>query len=446
MVSALCGLIVLATFGAYCNSLGGPFVFDDLESIPRNPTIRQLWPPWEALSPPTTGITVSGRPIFNLSLAVNYAMGGTGVRGYHLLNIAIHALAALLLFGVVRRTLLLPSMRGRFGGAATYLAFAAAILWAVHPLQTESVTYLAQRAESLMGLFYLLTLYCVIRSSDGLAVAWSLAAVASCAAGMATKEVMVTAPVVALLYDRTFLAGSFAAALRKRWGLYAGLAACWGLLAALMAPVGSRGGTVGLGASEVGGWWAYVCAEFTAIAHYLRLSLWPGPLCLDYGISTARPLADVLCGAAVVALLCLATVLGLRRGAKWGFLGAWFLIILAPTSSVIPVRDPVFEHRMYLSLAAVATAAALGGFLLWGKALQLRSWLRNRPPATRRAAPGAILAAVTVTLAVLTIIRNDDYRSPLAIWQDTADKCPSNARASTTWASPYAKDHRWHGA
>ena len=422
-------MLVLATLAAYHNSLDGPFVLDDVGSILGNPTIHQLWPPGQALSPPTTGDTVSGRPILNLSLAVNYALSRTDARSYHMVNLAIHAMAVLVLFGVVRRTLLLESMSERFGPAATYLASAVAMLWAVHPLLTESVTYVSQRAESLMGLFYFLTLYCVIRASVSRPVWWSLAAVGACAMGMATKEVMVTAPVIVLLYDRTFLAGSFVGALRKRWRLHVALAACWGLLAYLMASVGNRGGTAGFGARQVVDWWSYAQMEFAAILHYLHLSVWPDSLCLDYGSFTtaSRPLA--LSGAVVVGLLALGTVWGLLRDRKWGFLGAWFLVILAPTSSVVPLRDPVFEHRMYLSLAAVASAVVLGAFLLWRKMVQGKPWVHDQPVVAQWAAPCLVLVAAAVALGALTVARNNDYRSALAIWQDTVQKCPTNVRA-----------------
>ena len=220
-LAAIC--LVGAILAAYHNSFSGPFVFDDSAAIVGNPTIRHLSALGEVLSPPREGgQTVGGRPVVNLSLAVNYALGGTEVRGYHVFNLGVHALGALLLFGVARRTLLQPALRERFGPAATPLALAVAGLWAVHPLQTESVTYTIQRAESLMGLWYLLTLYGFIRGIDQEAgvrsqvtesnrqatkdewssdprshlspvsrllppVLWFLLAVAACALGMATK-------------------------------------------------------------------------------------------------------------------------------------------------------------------------------------------------------------------------------------------------------------------
>ena len=136
------------------------------------------------------------------------------MRGFHAVNLLIHLLAALVLFGVVRRTLLTSSLKEQFGGAASGLAMAVALIWAVHPLLTESVTYLTQRTESLMGLFFLLTLYCAIRgASSGHPWRWYAVAIAACALGMGAKEVMATAPIVVLLYDRCFLSGSFREAL-----------------------------------------------------------------------------------------------------------------------------------------------------------------------------------------------------------------------------------------
>ena len=229
-------VIICVGLYAYHNSLRGPFVFDDVPAIRDNPTIHQLWPPWQALSPPQADNPVTARPVVNLSLAVNYALGGLNVWGYHVVNLAIHILGALVLYGVVRRTLLCASLRERYGDEARWLALAVALIWVVHPLQTESVTYLIQRTESLMGLFFLLTLYCVIRGSTSSGRrGWYAAAIVCCALGMGSKEVMVVAPLTVLLYDRAFLSGSFREALRARAALYAGLCGCWLVLVGLVA-------------------------------------------------------------------------------------------------------------------------------------------------------------------------------------------------------------------
>ena len=215
-------LIALAALAAYANSFTGPFVFDDGPSIATNRTLRHLWPPWESLQPPPAA-GVAGRPVLNFSFALNHAISGSAVWSYHALNLLVHLLGGLALFGVVRRTLL--RLRGATPTDPTWLALAIAAAWVVHPVQTASVTYVSQRAESLMALFYLLTLYSFSRATvchpldDKRAGrtrrAWAVATVAACALGMATKEVMVGAPLLVLLYDRTFVSMSFRDAWRQ---------------------------------------------------------------------------------------------------------------------------------------------------------------------------------------------------------------------------------------
>ena len=228
-------LIVGAGVLAYHNSFGGAFIFDDFSSIGENSSITKLWPPWQALSPPSGGEAVQNRPIVNFSLAINYALGGTDVWGYHATNLAVHLLAALTLFGIVRRTLRLPTVSEGLRENSTLLALATALIWMVHPLQTEAVTYIIQRTESLAGMFYLLSLYLVIRGmSSSRSLWWYIPAVISCALGMGSKEMMVTAPLIILLYDRVFVSRSFKEVFRRRGILYLALAATWGILLVLV--------------------------------------------------------------------------------------------------------------------------------------------------------------------------------------------------------------------
>src|SRR5262245_16609790 len=231
-VAIRAAIIVAAGIIVYSNSLAAPFIFDDQRSVLENQQIRQLSPLRIPLSPPRN-TPVAGRPLVNVTFALNYAAGELDPRGYRLTNLAIHLLAALTLFGLLRRTLLLPSLAARFGTQALNLAWIAALIWVLHPLQTETVDYVTQRTESMMGLFYLLTMYCSVRALEGHTTRWHAAAILACAAGMASKESMVTAPVVVGLYDYVFVSRP---SLRKirRTRLYAGLATTWLILAALM--------------------------------------------------------------------------------------------------------------------------------------------------------------------------------------------------------------------
>ena len=419
------GVVVLATVAAFSNSFSGPFIFDDADSITNNPTIRQLWPIRDVLCPPIQGATVTGRPLLNLSLALNYACGRMNVRGYHAVNLAIHLLAALLLLGAAGRTFLLPAMRARWSAVATSLALAITLLWAIHPLQTESVTYISQRAESLMGLFYLLTLYCFIRGVESARAGfWYAGAVAACLLGMITKEVLVSAPLIVLLYDRTFVAGSFRAAWRRRWGLYLALAATWLPLGWMVAVTGNRGGSAGFGLSV--SWWSYLCTQFGAIVHYLGLCVWPHPLVLDYGVVALPRPAAIVAYAIAVGLLGLATLVALWRWPKVGFLGAWFFAILAPTSSFVPacVTQTVAEHRMYLPLAAVITGVVLGVTFL-GQWLVGRQWFSRLG---LRVMGVCLVSGAAVALGIVTFHRNVTYSSDLSIWQDTVDAVPDSNR------------------
>lgn len=401
--------LVVVTTAAYFNSFAVPFVFDDLPSIVANPTLRSFA---DALHPPPNGATVAGRPLLNLTFALNHALGGTDVTSYHVFNLTIHLLAALTLFGVVRRTLLLPVFSVRFEASATLLAFWCALLWSVHPLQTESVTFLSQRAESLAALFYLVTLYAFIRSTAANAsLGWAWLSFFSCLCGMATKETVVTAPLLVFLYDRTFLAGTFRNAWQQHRGRHLALASTWVLLLALLINTSaSRGGTAGFTSGTT--WWDYMLTQCGAVFHYLRLSLWPQPLIFDYGFSLAHGFTATFLPLAAILVIVSATFVALRRRPMLGFLAAAFFLILAPSSSVVPISSQtIAEHRVYLPLAALVV-----GFVIW---------LHTALP--RGAA--FVCGLLALAGAAATFARNADYHTPLTLWKDTVAKRPTNPRA-----------------
>jgi tetratricopeptide (TPR) repeat protein len=436
-----CAAILAAGIAAWSNSLNGPFIFDDPLAIRDNPTLRQF-PAWENLAPPQAN-PLSRRPVVNLAFAANRALSGPGVRGFHVGNLLIHLLAALTLFGIVRRTMdggrripdegrSAPEPRAIVPRPAATVAvpFAVALIWAVHPLLTEPVDYLTQRTELLLGLFLLLTLYCAIRgAASGHPGRWNAAAIAACALGMGSKEVMAVTPILVLLYDRCFLSGSFRQALRRRLPLHLGLAATWAILGALLIayPWGGKTGA-GFGLPAIGAW-EYARTQPGVIVHYLRLSFWPASLCLDYAWPIAKSADEILPQAAVIAALLAGTLWALRRAPAFGFLGAWFFLILAPTSSLMPILDPAVERRMYLPLAAVVTACVLAAYALGGRCLR-----RAAESAATRKLLASILAAVALIAAAAalgyrTFERNADYREPITLWKDTVRQRPENARA-----------------
>ena len=411
--------IVAGGLGAFSNSFKGQFIFDDLLALTQNPSTEHWWRLDQTLNPPIN-MTTGGRPILNASFAFDRAIFGLKPFGYHIGNLAIHLGAALLLFGIIRRT-----WKGADG---TWIAGAVALLWVVHPLQTESVTYIVQRAESLMGFFYLLTLYAFVRWSAISGRAGQspssgpnadqrarrsrstrltlILSVVACWLGMATKEAMVSAPLLVLLYDRAFVAGSFEAAWRERRGYYTALFASWGLLAILIVGTHGRGGTVGVGFGV--GVLQYWMSQFPAIVRYLWLSFWPNPLVFDYGTEWVDHFAELVPCIAVVAILIGVTIHGLRCNTAVGVLGCFFCAILAPTSLMPGVRQTAAEHRMYLPLAAVLMGAVVGAYSAWGRRTL---WLWP-------------LAALP--LAKATRDRNGLYAHPVALWQDTVSRRPTN--------------------
>lgn len=413
------GLLLLVAI-AYHNSLSGPFVFDDAPAIVENPTVHRLSLA-TLLPPPDQGQTVGGRPLVNLSLALNYAVGGTAPRGYHVFNLFVHAGVALAWLGVLRRALSSGRMAARYARVATPLAFTAAAVWAVHPLPTEAVTYIVQRAEAMVALLCLLTLYAFQRAYDRPAAvsaatpparwnAWPLVSFLACLAGMATKEVMVVAPVIVLLYDRVWLAASWREVWRKRWRIHGALGSTWVLLAGLVVSTGGRGGTAGLGGGDSS--WDYLLIQCRAIAHYLRLTVWPAGLTFDYGLHQDTSIGGALPGAAILLTLLAVAIWRSRRAPEFALTVLGIFAVLAPSSSIVPIAvQPIAEHRMYLPAAAVIALLVLG----------VHRCLGGR---------GRGLALLTLLpLVGLTVARNTAYQTELALWNDTAAKQPVNGRA-----------------
>jgi protein O-mannosyl-transferase len=424
------GLLAAAGLLAYSNSLSGSFILDDVTAIVENQDIRD-WSRLSSMLMPERELPVAGRPLVNVSLAINYALGGLDVRGYHVWNVAVHLGCALLVFAVVRRTLLANRVDRELRERSLDLAFAVALLWTLHPLNTEAVNYVTQRTESMMGLFYLLTFYASIRaavtSRSGAEAhvgwrGWPFVAVLACASGMACKETMVTAPVLVALYDRVFVFDSIKAAVKERWRLYAGLAATWLVLALLLSSgprIHSAGFTSGVSS------WTYLMNQTVMIVRYLRLAVWPTSLVVNYGWPVPLTLGDVLPQALFVMTLLVGTVAALVRRPPLGFLGAAFFITLAPTSSLVPIATEVgAERRMYLPLIPIVILLVVGGVRLWTS-------LSDRVPGLsglmhERASSWLLLVAVAIPLTMGTMARNREYGSSLLMAQTVVDRYPTS--------------------
>lgn len=253
---------------------------------------------------------------------------------------------------------------------------------------------------------------------------WQIGAVSACLVGMATKEVMVVAPLLVVLYDWAFLGETLAGSIRARRRFYMALASTWILLGALVLGSATRGGSAGFGQGV--SCWDYARTQFGFIVLYLKLCFWPHPLVLDYGDQIAPACAEIIPAAGIVVLLAILALAALcdRRYRPLGFPGACFFCILAPSSSIVPVVTQTgAEHRMYLPLAAVTALIIIGGSQLWNRIST--KW----QPFWQTVPPLAGLTLVVVVLGSLTIRRNADYRTEQSIWTDTVAKRPGNWRA-----------------
>ena len=404
-------VFLLAAIGCalYAGTLTAGFIYDDAAAIVDNASIRRPGDLAGVLRPPRN-TPMAGRPVVNLTLAVNHAAGGLDARGYHAFNIAVHLCCSLLLYGIVLRTL-----TGREGRA---MAFAAALLWMLHPLQSECVAYVTQRTGSVMALFFLLTLYCAIRG-------WSAAAIVACALGMASKESMVTAPLMVVLYDWAYRDEPWRDVLRRRRGLYAGLGATWLVLLALMAG-GPRSATVGFGLGVSA--WQYGLNQCVAVVGYLRRAVWPGPVILDYGFPRPLTVLDAAPSAVILLALLAGTAWLLLRRPRLGYPAAWFFAILGPTSSIVPIATEVAaDRRVYLALAGPVVLAVVAGFAM-----------TRLPGRARTRARFAMVTAAALALGVATWHRTETYRDPVELWERSVRAVPGNHRALTNLATALA--------
>jgi protein O-mannosyl-transferase len=410
----------------YYPAASGPFIFDDAGTIVDNPSIRQLWPLVGSednpgpLNPSDTS-AVHGRPLVNLSFAVNYYFGELDPFGYRLVNIIIHFLSALFLWAIVARTLRLDFFRRRFDLVAEPLGFVAALVWMLHPLNTECVVYVTQRTELMMGMFYLATLYGSIRywnadSKTARVTCLTLTSLA-CLSGMLSKEMMASVPAMVLLYERTFIAGSFRRALRQSWPLYLGLALTWLSLVALNLN-GPRTPASGFGLGVAAHHWWFTQAQVLFL--YLKLTICPWPLVIHYEVPYLTTIAQAWPWLLAVGLLAVGTLVLFWRRSSAAFVAIWIIAVLSPTLVIPLVNEIAAERRMYVPLAAIVPFLIVGGYVLLERVWQFVTKHKQRESVHR--GPMAVFAVVTILLAIafgcVSSHRLLAYREELTLWQD----------------------------
>ncbi|MBS1985642.1 MAG: tetratricopeptide repeat protein [Bdellovibrionales bacterium] len=405
-------LIVVAGALAYHNSFHGAFVLDDERHIQQNLYITTLWPPWRSMLAPIN----AARPIVGLTFAINYAISGLDVWSYHVFALIFHIGAALLMFGTLRRLIRHPR--------AEQLAFAAAVLWVVHPLNTQAVSYITQRFQSLMGFFFVASVYAFVRSFDGQGIRakyWQRWCLAGALLSMGCKEDAVVLPILILVLDALCFSDGFKSALKQRAHFYELLASTW-IFPLVMHWIAPRSFIAGVGGSFELPWWRYLLTEIGVIQKYLQLAIWPRHQAFDYLWLFAADLRGLETPIVVVGGFFASTLYFLIRRRRVAFLGVWFFLGLAISSSVIPIADPIWEYRMYVPLMAVCA----GAVLLVDRLLQ------KMPEAPAQAFKGVLLVALGALLVHLSVRRNELYKDPVALWSDVTDKQPWNVKA---WSS-----------
>jgi tetratricopeptide (TPR) repeat protein len=432
----LVAAILAISIGAvYIPALSVPFIFDDVDTIIRNESITTVQPLFGTkakpgpLNPPAN-IPTAARPLVNLSFAINYKFGQLNPTGYHATNAVIHFFSAILLWAIVRRALCLSYFAGRFDAVASWLALAVALIWALHPLQTEAVIYATQRTELMMALFYLATLYFSLRywSSHDLPLqrtAWLALATAACLAGMASKEVMVSAPLIVLLFDRAFVSGSLAGALRKSWPLYIALAATWILLLGLSAGSPHSGATGFERAPPAYVWWF---TQAKILWMYLKLVIWPSPLLIHYKLPLVTTPLEICQYVVPLLLLGIGTLVLLWRNHPLGFLGTWIFAILSPTFVIPVVTEMAAERRMYLPLAALVVLFVVGGYEL-ARSIARRKMSSESAPTIRPAMIAVPTLIIAIACGLASVHRLQVYHQPVELWQQVLRSQPENETA-----------------
>jgi protein O-mannosyl-transferase len=426
--------VALLLVAAYGNSLDTAFVFDDEPSIVENSSIRRLLPLGPVLfSEAEGGRTHDGRPLLNLSLAITYALSGLAPVGFRLGNLAIHLVNTLLVFDVVRRILVAGDGMARTPGPRAGMAAAVAIVWSLHPLHTNVITYTIQRAESLAALGVLAALDASIVALVHASLPAAGLAVAAAILGGLCKETTAAILPVVMAFDWAFCRSR--TGLRAIRGLlYPGLALNWLVIAAVMLTIGGREGSAGLGTmSSID----YAITQCRGIWIYLGRLFWPHVLVLDYGDVPDTSLAATWPFVAATVGLAVAIMVGFVKRPTLFFLPVAAMLLLAPSSSIVPVATQVLaEHRMYLP-SALLLGGLVSGILATARA--------PATPRGRIALAAAVIAgcAGIVCVEVVRIRdRNRDFASAETLWRQNVRDCPGNVRGVVNLAAALIRQGR----
>lgn len=415
-VSWLALLPALAILVVWWPSLAASFQFDDWNVIVNEPRVHSLAAWWQSMP----GI----RPLLKLSYALNLTLD-SNPSGFRLVNISIHALNATLV-GLLLRARGIRS--GLTATTASQAALLASLLFALHPVQTEAVTYISGRSSSLAACCCLLSLYCWVRSEDSerksSATAWLAICCVCFALAVATKETALVLPLALLLYsaDRPL-----SQTLKRLTPLFLLMAVM--LVVALSLPTYRRLLTVSLDTRTIG---ENLLTQSRALLYLagqlIRLTNGNADPQLPV-VSSLDWLSAMLCAAWAGVFVW--ALLNVRRRPVSSLAVLWFMVWLAPTNSLLPRLDVANDRQLYLAMMGPA----------WWLAVRLISWHPSR--AVVRPAIGALML---IALTWATYQRNLIYETEISFWEDTSARNPNNSRAANNLGMAYAIECRFADA
>jgi tetratricopeptide (TPR) repeat protein len=421
-------LIVIICFLIYSNTFEASFHLDDWKNIVEN---RYLHLKELSLSNLVAAIRgpSSRRPVSILSFSLNHYFGGLNVIGYHLVNLFIHALAGIILYFLLVTTLALGPLRGKYE-RSEWLALTVTLLWVVHPVQTQSVTYIVQRMNSMAGMFFLLSLYLYVRGRLGETTRvkvwfYSGSGVAGLLA-LGSKEIAGVLPIMLVLYEFYFLQGLDLHAVRRKWPWLIGILVIFLIIALVYLGPNFIRGILTLYQYKDFTLAERLLTQLRVVIYYLSLLVFPSPsrLNLDYDFKVSHsllaPVSTFFSFLVLLGLVGLGVYLARRRPlASFGIF--WFLGNLVVESSVIAL-DMAFEHRLYLPLL---------GFLLFLVGI-FKSEVKK----------GFIYGTFSVILifSFWTIQRNIVWNNEFTLWSDCVKKSPNKARPHNNLGVAYAKE------
>ena len=427
-------LLVLTVLLAFRGALEAGFVYDDFPRIVDvEGRITSLWPPvW---------ITDGQRPVVRLTLVINHLLGGLDPFGYHAFNLGLHAASAVLVFLVVFEGARRLAARGIAVGQRRrrlIAAAAASLLWALHPVQTSTATYVIQRAESLAGFFSLVAMYAILRADRSNRAVALVIVIGSVVMALGSKPSAVVLPAVLLVLDWAVITGRLRDTLRRRWPLHLAAWACLSVLFATgaIASLWRTEGVAGVGFTQAGATpLEYAISQLAAVSVYARIVIDPSAMSIDHGpealgVAWARPV-----GVAIVLTLIGLAIAAFAGRRWWWCLPATALLVMIPTSSIVPLADPVADHRLHLALFPMAVGLVA---FAW--------YVIDRLP-TRAVRPAGIVLVILLVVVLVAEVegvrsRNAAFADPRRLWDDVVARRPDHARGLVNRASVALREDR----